>query len=231
MGETKGMTDNRAPVEEAQSIVFIVDDDPSVSRSISRLLGAMGFQFEIFASAEEFLASAPYQGVGCLVLDVRMPGLSGMDLQEALAKAECSIPIIFITGHGSIPMGITAMKRGAVDFLPKPFDDKELLEAVKKALAQHRETKRVEKEKDDGHRQMNLLTGREREVFNYVVTGMLNKQIAYTLGIAEKTVKAHRGRITEKLGINSVADLVRFAERVGVSAPDSREGKGRNEPR
>jgi FixJ family two-component response regulator len=204
---------------EVAPVVFIIDDDESVRRSISRLLRAVGLNSQTFGSAEAFLEVERYQGVGCIVLDVRMPGLTGPDLQELLARADYPMPIVFITGHGTIPVGIAAMKKGAIDFLPKPFDDEELLEAVAKAIDKHREIKRVEAEKIGIHDRMKLLTPREDEIFRHVIAGMLNKQIAYKLGIAEKTVKVHRGHITEKLGISSVAELARLAERGGVELP------------
>lgn len=196
--------------------IFIIDDDPSVRRSLARLLTAMGFHSETFGSAEAFLAREPYEGLGCLVLDVRMPGLSGMDLQNQLALAGYSIPIIFITGHGNIAMGVTAMKKGAVDFLPKPFDDDQLLRAVTSAIEKHRDIRRLRNERGDAERRLRLLSPREYEIVGYVIAGLLNKQIAYFLNITEKTVKVHRGRIMEKLGANSVADLVRIAQKAGL---------------
>jgi FixJ family two-component response regulator len=196
--------------------VFVIDDDPSVLKSLSRLLRSLGFDAETFESAELFLARKHYDGVGCIILDVQMPGLSGMDLQEELGRADYSLPIIFITGHGSIPMSVQAMKRGAVDFLTKPFDDEELLQAVKKAIEKDWEAKAKQAEVHDLRRRIDTLTPREHEIFRYVITGMLNKQIALKLDIAEKTVKVHRGRIMEKLRVDSVADLVRLAEKVGI---------------
>jgi FixJ family two-component response regulator len=200
--------------------IFVIDDDPSVLRSLSRLLRSLGFDAETFASAELFLARKHYDGVGCIILDVQMPGLSGMDLQDELGRADYNMPIIFITGHGSIPMSVQAMKRGAVDFLTKPFDDEELLEAVKKAIEKDREAKAERAEVLDALRRVEQLTPREHEIFRYVITGMLNKQIALKLDIAEKTVKVHRGRIMEKLRVDSVADLVRLAEKAGINPLD-----------
>jgi FixJ family two-component response regulator len=158
-------------------------------------------------------------GIGCIILDVQMPGLSGMDLQKELNKADYHMPIIFITGHGDIPMGVEAMKKGAVDFLTKPFDDKELLQAVEKAIEKDRQTRAEYDETLDIRRRIELLTPRENEILRYIITGMLNKQIALKLDIAEKTVKVHRGRIMEKLGVASVAELVRLAEKVGIEPP------------
>jgi len=198
--------------------VFIIDDDPSVRKSLSRLVRSLGFGSESFASAEEFLGRERYDGVGCIVLDVRMPGLSGMELQNELVKGEFSMPIIFITGHGDIPMSVQAMKKGAVDFLPKPFDDDELLEAVQKAIEKDREAKAERSATRDILTRIERLTTRECEILRYVITGMLNKQIAFKLDIAEKTVKVHRGRIMEKLGAHSVAELVRLAEKAGIES-------------
>jgi FixJ family two-component response regulator len=190
-------------------IVFIIDDDASVRKSLSRLLRSAGFEAETFATAELFLEREHYDGIGCLVLDVRMPGISGIALQDELGKADYSMPIVFITGHGNIPMGVHAMKKGAVDFLAKPFEDEEFLQAVREAIA--KDTRgRAE------YAEVHELTARERDVLRYVITGMLNKQIAYELGIAEKTVKVHRGRIMEKLGVDSVAELVRLAEKADI---------------
>ena len=155
-----------------------------------------------------------------MVLDVRMPGLSGMDLQDELSKADYSMPIIFISGHGNIPMSVQAMKRGAVDFLTKPFDDEELMQAVKKAIEQDRTAKAERAEVHDALKRIEQLTLREQEVLRFVITGMLNKQIGLKLDIAEKTVKVHRGRIMEKLCVDSVADLVRLAEKAGIKQAD-----------
>jgi FixJ family two-component response regulator len=198
-------------------IVFIIDDDASVRKSLSRLLRSAGFEVETFASAELFLEREHYDGVGCLVLDVRMPGISGIDLQDELGKADYSMPIIFITGHGDIPMGVHAIKKGAVDFLAKPFEDEELLQAVREAIEKDRRGRAEHAEVHEVRGRFSLLTARELDVLRYVITGMLNKQIAHKLGIAEKTVKVHRGRIMEKLGIDSVADLVRLAEKAGIN--------------
>jgi FixJ family two-component response regulator len=206
---------------ELKPTIFVIDDDASVRKSLSRLLDALGFDTETFASAEEFLERERYEGVGCIVLDVRMPGLSGMDLQDELNRADCSMPIIFITGHGDIPMSVRAMKKGAVDFLPKPFDENQLLDALRKAVEKAREAKADRDESRGILRRINRLTPREHEILCYVITGMLNKQIAFKLDIAEKTVKIHRARIMEKLGVGSVADLVRLSEKVGIKPKDN----------
>jgi len=210
------MTDHWRLIINMRPTVFVVDDDPSVLKSLVRLLRSLGFDVETFASAELFLARKHYDGIGCIVLDVRMPGLSGMDLQEKLSQADYSMPIIFITGHGNIPMSVEAMKKGAVDFLTKPFDDEELLQAVKKAIEKDSKAKAERAEVHDALRRIKQLTPREHEILRYVITGMLNKQIALKLDIAEKTVKIHRGRIMEKLCVNSVADLVRLADKAGI---------------
>jgi two-component system response regulator FixJ len=199
--------------------VFVIDDDASVRKSLSRLLGSMGFAVETFASAELFLDREHYDGVGCIILDVRMPGLSGMELQDELTKADYSMPIVFITGHGDIPMSVQAMEKGAADFLSKPFDDEELLQAVKKAIEKDGKARENRAEAHDICRRIELLTPREQEVLRYVITGMLNKQIALKLDIAEKTVKVHRGRIMEKPCVDSVAELVRLAAKAGVRPP------------
>jgi len=204
---------------EMKTTIFIIDDDASVRKSLSRLLRSAGFEVETFASAEQFLEREHYEGIGCLVLDVRMPGISGIDLQDELNKADYSMPIVFITGHGNIPMGVQAMKKGAVDFLPKPFDDEELLQAVREAIEKDKEGREEHAEVHSIRGRIELLTPREYEILRYVIAGMLNKQIAYELGIAEKTVKVHRGRITEKLGVSSIADLVRLAEKAGIKPP------------
>ena len=203
-------------VAEPKPTVFVIDDDPSVLKGLARLLKSLGFNAETFASAELFLGREHYDGVGCIVLDVRMPGLNGMDLQDELSRADYSMPIIFITGHGNIPMSVQAMKRGAVDFLTKPFDDEELLEAVKKAIERDGTARAERAQVHDIRRRIDTLTPREHEILRYVITGMLNKQIALKLDIAEKTVKIHRGRIMEKLRVDSVADLVRLAEKAGI---------------
>jgi len=175
---------------------------------------------ETFSSAEEFLGREHFNGTGCIILDVQMPGLSGMDLQVELSKAEYSMPIIFITGHGDIPMSVEAMKKGAVNFLTKPFDDNDLLRAIREAIEKDRKAKAKQTEVQDIRRRMSLLTPREYEILRYVITGMLNKQIASKLNIAEKTVKVHRGRVMEKLRVDSVAELVRLAEKTGIKPPE-----------
>jgi FixJ family two-component response regulator len=200
-----------------ENCIFIIDDDPSVQEALALLLRSAGYPFEVFASAEEFLGKGPFDGIGCIVLDVRMSGMSGLDLQEELLKRDRCMPIIFITGYGDIPMTVQAMKKGAVDFLPKPFDDDQLLRAIQSAIEKHgRDTLRHE-EKEAIRSRIRMLTEREYEVFRYVIAGLLNKQIAYELTIAEQTVKIHRGRIMQKLGASSLADLVRMGQMADIS--------------
>jgi len=200
--------------------VFVIDDDPSVRKSLFRLLRSAGHAVETFASAEEFLAREHFDGIGCIILDVQMPGLSGMDLQVELSKAETSMPIVFITGHGDIPMSVEAMRKGAVHFLIKPFDGNDLLRAIGEAIQKDRKAKAEQAEVQDIRRLLSLLTPREYEILRYVITGMLNKQIAFRLNIAEKTVKIHRGRVMEKLRVDSVAELVRLVEKAGIRPID-----------
>ena len=201
---------------EPNPTVFVIDDDASVRKSLSRLLRSAGYSSEMFSTAEEFLGREHFNGIGCLLLDVKMPGLSGMDLQKELNKADYHMPIIFITGHGNIPMSVEAIREGAVDFLTKPFDDKKLLQAIESAIEKDRQTRAEYNETVDIRRRIELLTPREKEIFRYIITGMLNKQVAYELKIAEKTVKIHRSRVMEKLCVDSVAELVRLAEKAGI---------------
>jgi FixJ family two-component response regulator len=200
------------------STVFLVDDDPSVRKALTRLIKAAGYQVEAFASARDFLEwrNGPDRGSGCLILDVRMPGLSGLDLQQELLATHAQLPIIFITGHGDIPMSVKAMKHGAVDFLPKPIKDTVLLKAVEQALARADHDLAEREELENIQRRLESLTPREREVLALVVKGLLNKQIAFQLGTVEKTVKVHRARVMAKMEVQSLAELVRIAERVGI---------------
>jgi FixJ family two-component response regulator len=195
------------------SLVFAIDDDASVRKGLARLLRSAGYQHEIFESASDFLARPTHSGPSCVILDVQMPVLNGMDFQETLIQQRREEQLVFITGHGDIPMCAQAMKAGAVDFLRKPFDDDELLQCVQRALTRSAEQRRRSAEKNEARRLLDLLTPREFEVMQLIVTGMLNKQIAGELGTAEKTVKVHRGRVMEKLGVTSVAELVRFVQR------------------
>ena len=198
--------------------VFVVDDDLSVRKALTRLIRSAGHNVQPFASALDFLEHwrATDTAPACLVLDISMPGLSGLDLQRELLAANTRIPIIFITGHGDIPMSVRAMKDGAVDFLAKPVKDKALLKAVEQALAGAERIHAETLEMQDLHRRFDCLTPREREVMTLVVRGLLNKQIAFELGTVEKTVKVHRARVMEKMEVQSLAELVRIAERVGI---------------
>jgi FixJ family two-component response regulator len=196
--------------------IFVIDDDASMRRALSFLLESAGYKVETHSSAEEFLRREHYDGVGCIILDVRMPGLSGMDLQEKLIRYDYRMPIIFLTGHGELSMGVQAMKKGAIDFLTKPCDDEQLLGAVQSAIAKDMQARGNYKKKQEIRRRIELLTPRENEILRYVIGGMLNKQIAAKLGIAEPTVKIHRGRIMQKLCAESVADLIHLAGKAGV---------------
>jgi FixJ family two-component response regulator len=199
--------------------VFVVDDDASVRGALARLLHSAGYQTETFASAEGFLAQSRFDAPGCILLDVRMPGLNGLELQQALAAANRQLPIVFITGHGDVPMSVRAMKAGAEDFLPKPFDDGELLKAVARALNKSQREQNERTEVAEIRRRLSSLTPREREVLCHVVAGQLNKQIAADLSIAEKTIKVHRGRVMEKMGASSLAGLVAMTGRIGIHTP------------
>jgi FixJ family two-component response regulator len=199
------------------STVFLVDDDASVRRALTRLIKSAGYQVQPFASAREFLDSGcPSQGPACLVLDIRMPGLSGLDLQRELKAASESLPIIFITGYRDIPTIVKAMKAGAVDFLPKPIQDKDLLRAIAQAIERHVRNRSERADIDEIQKRMGTLTPRQREVMALVVRGLLNKQIAFELGTVEKTIKVHRARVMQKMQVNSLAELVRIAERAGI---------------
>ena len=202
-----------------EGIVFVVDDDAAVRRALERLIKSVGLKVESFASAQEFLNRGRPDRPACVVTDVRMPGLSGLDLQKELADADLSMPIIFMTGHGTVPMSVRAMKAGAVDFLQKPVDEQVLLDAIHQALEQGSREQEELAEKTEIQRRIDSLTAREREVFELVVSGMLNKQIAAELGASEKTIKVHRARVMQKMQADSLADLVRMAERAGVSRP------------
>lgn len=207
-------------MSKPDSLVFVVDDDAAVREAIQSLIRSVGLYVEGFASAQDFLRSKRPDVPGCLVLDIRLPGFSGLQLQRKLADADIRIPIVFMTGHGDIPMTVKAMKAGAVEFLTKPFRDQDLLEAVQQALESDRSA-RLERGLTDGLRERyNALTRREREVMRLVVSGMLNKQIAAELGTSEITVKTQRGQVMQKMGAGSLPELVRMAERVGVRLPE-----------
>ena len=205
----------------AAPLVFLVDDDASVRKSLARLVKTAGYEAELFASVRDFLARAPYDGPCCLVLDVRMPGLTGLDLQEALRVAGQRLSIVFITGHRDVPVSVKAMKAGAVDFLTKPVDAATLLEAIRQAVARTLTDRRRQARVTEIRGRIATLTPREAAVFALVVTGMLNKQIGSQLGIAEKTVKVHRARVMEKMQAGSLAELVRLADEGSVIAAGS----------
>ena len=204
-------------MSESESIVFVVDDDPSVRSAIERLIGTVGLQVQLFGSAQEFLASKLPNVPSCLVLDIRLPGISGLGLQRQLVEANVQIPIIFITSHGDVPMTVRAMKAGAVEFLTKPFHDQDLLDAIHLALEKDRGRRQQEAELTALRERFESLSPREREVVAMVVSGMLNKQIAAQIGTAENTVKIHRSRAMEKMQANSLADLVKMIQRLQVS--------------
>ena len=199
--------------------VLIVDDDPSVTKSLARLVKAAGYDVEVFGSAREFLARPQDDTPACLVLDVRMPGLSGLDLQEALGLPGHRWSIVFITGYGDVPITVKAMRAGAVDVLTKPVSRQDLLDAIARAIARAHQTRRTEARTTEVRNRIKTLTPRETEVFALVVTGMLNKQIASELGVGEKMVKVHRARVMEKMRAGSLAELVRLADEGGVTAP------------
>jgi FixJ family two-component response regulator len=205
-------------MKELEPRVFVVDDDQSVRTSLANLLATEDYVVEIFASADEYLARVPHPGPACLVLDVQLPGLDGLALQRQLTKAGRMEQIVFIAGHGDIPMGIGAMKRGAADFLPKPFRDDELLSTVAQALAHSAQNLQQRGQVAESRARLAKLTPREFEVFRLVIAGLLNKQIGAELGITLRTIKTHRARVMQKMGVVSVAELVRLAQKAGIAA-------------
>jgi FixJ family two-component response regulator len=204
------------PASKKEPVVFIVEDDPSVRRALGNLFQSVGLEVEVFGAASDMLKSKLPDVASCLVLDVRLPGLSGLDFQTELTKANVRIPIIFMTGHGDIPMTVRAMKGGAVDFLTKPFRDQDMLDAVLMAIERDKERRDADKIVANLKTLFETLSSREREVLALVSSGLMNKQVAAELGLAEITVKIHRGHIMKKMGARSLADLVRMAETLGV---------------
>jgi len=206
-------------------LVFVIDDDESVRKGLKRLLRSANYESEVFKSASDFLARPPHPGPACVIVDVQMPGVNGIDFQKALIQRRREEQLVFITGYGNIPMCAQVMKAGAVDFLPKPFKSRELLKCVEHALDRSTEQRRGAAERNEARRLLDLLTPREFEVMQLVTTGMLNKQVGGELGVAEKTVKVHRGRLMQKLGVTSVAELVHLVQRAGVPPPVRSETK------
>lgn len=203
-------------IEMTQPMVFVVDDDASMRGAVSNLIRSVGFQVEAFTSAQEFLASTRPDTPCCLILDVRLPQVSGLDIQAELTKAQIHIPIIFVTGHGDVPMSVKAMKAGAVEFLTKPFRDQDLLDAVKVALERSRVSRTNEKAISELKTKFHTLTAREQQVMAWVTGGYLNKQIAAEIGVTEITVKVHRGNVMRKFGTKSLAELVKMADILGI---------------
>jgi FixJ family two-component response regulator len=203
---------------ELQSIVFVIDDDAAIRNALASLIRSVGLQVESFGSAQEFLQTKRPEVPSSLILDIRLPGIGGLDFQRKLAEANIPIPIIFITGHGDIPMSVRAMKAGAVEFLTKPFRDQDLLDAIQLALERDRARRKQEAEIATLRERFEWLTPREREVLPLVVSGLLNKQIAAEIGTSETTVKVHRGQVMRKMGADSLPELVRMAEKLGISA-------------
>lgn len=199
-----------------EGVIYIVEDDSSFRKSVKRLIRASGFEVVALESADSFLSQRSIRRPACLLLDIQLPDMDGMTLQQKLIDEGRNLPIIFMTGHGSIPMSVKAMKKGAVDFLPKPFEGKDLRDAVLRALDRDVQNLETELQLKKAGSLIDTLTPREKEVMQWVITGKLNKQIADALGIAEKTVKVHRGRVMEKTGVNSVAELVRLCEKANI---------------
>lgn len=206
-------------MKDHSGVVFVIDDDASLRRAIRRVLGSVGLHVELFASAHDFLAASRPDVPGCVVLDIRLPGMSGLELQRELTSAGIHIPLIFITSYGDIPMSVRAMKAGAVEFLTKPFRDQDLLDAIQLALERDRIRRQREEEIAVLRESFESLTPREREVLPWVVSGLLNKQIADAIGTSEASVKVHRSQVMRKMAADSLADLVRMAEKMGIPIP------------
>lgn len=205
---------------ENDIVVFVIDDDDDARKGLSRLVRSAGWRVEDFPSAQAFLDRLPYRGVGCVMLDVQMPGMTGPELQARMLDSGVSLPIVYLTGHADVPMSVNAMKHGALDVLQKPADDTAIVQAIGAALARHEHIAAADRERSDVAQRIARLSPREREVMECVISGRLNKQIAGDLGITEKTVKAHRARVMEKLGTRSVAGLVRLCALAGIAPRD-----------
>ncbi len=206
--------------------VFVVDDDQAVRRSLERLIRSAGLNVETYSSATEFLEKPPSSGAGCVVLDVRMPGMTGPELFDRMAEQGFSLPVVFLTGHGDVPTGVQAMKKGAVDFLLKPVDDEVLLQVIRQAVARHAAEQARDQVRQGIQDRLCRLSPREREVMEHVIRGQLNKQIAFDLGISEKTVKVHRGRVMAKMEAGSVAELVRLCDQESLLSQRRKERQG-----
>lgn len=204
---------------ESDATVFVVDDDAAVRRSLTRLLRSAGWNAEAFASADDFLERAPITGPGCVLLDVNMPGMTGLELQVRMSEAGIALPVVFLTGRGDIPMSVNAMKHGAVDFLVKPVEEEVLFQALEQAIRRQAAEAATRQGRDSIMARLARLSEREREVLEGVLQGRLNKQIAFDLGIAEKTVKAHRGRVMEKMEAHTIAELVHLCHTAGIEFP------------
>jgi FixJ family two-component response regulator len=213
------MQQQRSATGEQTPVIVVIDDDPSMRKALDNLFKSVGFEVELFASPQEFLQSSRLDRPGCIVLDVRFPGRSGLDMQRELTHANAQLPIIFITGYGDIPMSVRAMKAGAVEFLTKPFRDQDLLDAVGTALEKDRTRRAGEMRLAELRARYEMLTARERQVMSLVVAGRLNKQIAGELGVSEMTVKMHRRQVMRKMQAAGVAQLVRLADQLGIAAP------------